>query len=319
MVSKNSFSNEREKGIFMKLMSGMYQLYKKVCRAYAWYIMGDKPADIIMCFLSSIQFWKIHRHWPNFKNPNSFSEKVWNRMLFDRDPRWIIFSDKLRVREYIAKAVGHDHLIPLLWSGKNPEKIPFKELPQKFVIKANHGCGYNIIVNDKGQLDENKIRMQLSEWLKQNYCRDLFLGVEWGYKNIKPSIIVETFLEDNCAIPIDYKFFCYSGRVEFVQLDFDRFTDHSEKFFDRDFNPLDNQLGIDIKQYRGNIVRPNNYEEMVQVAESLTDKINFIRVDLYSVGNKIYVGELTCFPGAGSSKFIPNKNDYLFGEKWNMK
>lgn len=302
----------------MKLTSGLYKLiYMAMCRAYARHFVRDKPADPVMCFLCSLHFWKVHGYWPRFTNPRSFEEKVCSRMLFDRDLLWTTLSDKLLVRDYVAQKVGSEYLIPLLWSGDKPDEIPFGELPLKFVVKANHGCYYNIIVKDKTQLDQTKARRQLRQWLGENFGQDRVLGTAWAYKNIKPAIIVESFLDNNGSVLLDYKFFCYSGRAEFLQINFDRFGDPYEKFFDRNFNPLDLWQGT--KQYPAKVMRPDNYEDMVRVAESLAGNLDFIRVDLYNVGGRIYFGELTCYPGGGSIPFIPRKYDYLFGEKWRSK
>ena len=134
-------------------------------------------------------------------------------MLFDRNPRLTMLSDKWRVRDYVAGRVGNEYLIPLLWNGDKPEQIPFNDLPLKFVIKTNHGCGYNLMVTDKTQLDLTKTRRQLRKWLRENFCQDKFLGMEWGYRNIRPTIIVESLLDDQGKTPLDYKFFCYSGRA----------------------------------------------------------------------------------------------------------
>lgn len=236
-------------------------------------------------------------------------------MLYDRNPLWIAISDKLLVRDYVSKRVGSAYLVPLLWSGVNPQEIPFDQLPQKFVIKANHGCGYNIIVQNKTKLDQKKTKMQLKQWLGVNYCRDIFLGVEWSYKNIKPVIIIESFIDDNGQLPADYKFLCYKEHVEFIQVDRARFTEeHTRTFFDRHFSPLPFTYGK--KLYEGKVTIPNNYEEMLCVAETLAQGFNFIRVDLYSVNNKIYCGELTCNPGGGIIRFNPKKYDFLLGEKW---
>lgn len=302
----------------MNPFSGLYrQLYMRICRTYARLFIGDRPADSVMCYLIALHFWKVHKYWPNFKNPQSFEEKLCHRMLFDRNPHWTMLSDKLRVRNYVAEKVGNKYLVPLLWNGDSPEKIPFDELPDKYVIKATHGCGYNIIVNDKTKMDRIITRMQLNKWLSENFCKDRVHGVAWAYKNIKPMINVEAFLEYNGKVPIDYKFFCFSGRVEYLQMNFDRFGDPYEKTFDRDFNPLDLWQGT--KQYTGNFVRPQNYDDMILVAESLAVNMDFIRVDLYTVGGRIYFGELTCYPGGGNIRFIPRKYDFVFGEKWNIK
>ena len=286
-----------------------------MCRVYARYIMRDKTADLVIRFLWGLYFWKVHRYWPRLRNPISFEEKVSCRMLFDRDPRWTMIADKWRVRDYVANKVGSEYLVPLLWHGGNPEDIPFNELPIKFVIKTNHGCKYTIIVKDKTQLDQKKTRRQLKKWLNENFCQDKFLGLEWAYKNIRPTIIIESFLADDSGnVPVDYKFFCYAGQAEFLQMNFDRFGDPYEKFFDRDFNALDLWNGT--KQYPGEVVRPNNYESMICLAESLAQGFDFIRVDLYSVCGQIYFGELTCYPSGGMTPFVPETYDFLFGEKW---
>ena len=292
-------------------------LYLRPCRAYARHFVEDRPADFIYRCLCSLIFYKEHFYWPHFKNPRSFSEKVWNRMLFVRDHRLTMLSDKLRVRDYVARIVGSEYLIPLLWNGEKAEEISYENLPLKFVIKVTHGCKYNIIVRDKTQLDQTNTRLQLKQWLSENYCYESFLGVEWAYKNINPSIIVETFLECNGRVPEDYKFFCFSGRVELIQVSFDRFGDASEKLFDRDFNPLDLWNGL--KLYQGKVERPDNFEEMVRVAESLARELDFIRVDLYNVSRQIYVGELTCYPASGMARFVPREYEFLLGEKWKMK
>lgn len=288
-------------------------VHMPICRAYSKVVLKDKPADRIMCFLSNLYFWHVHGYWPRLQ-ARSFEEKVYNRMLFDRNPIWTTVSDKLLVRDYVSSKVTKNHLVPLLWKGELPEDIPFDELPEKFVIKANHGCKFNLIISDKSKLDEEEAKRQMRKWLKENFCTDNFIGIEWAYKNIKPMILIESFLEDKGKVPLDYKFFCFSGRVEYVQVNFDRFGDPSEKFFDRNFTPLDLWNGT--KQYQGKVVSPNNYEVMIEIAESLSEGFDFIRVDLYSVGERIYFGELTCYPGGGRIPFVPEAYDYEFGDKW---
>ncbi len=292
-------------------------LYWPICRAYARHL-GNKPADGLLRYLCSFQFWLTYKFWPNFIDPRRFSEKVWSRQLNVRDKKFTMISDKLQVRDYVMRKIGHKYLIPLLWNGDNPEEIPFDELPMKFVIKTNHGCAYNIIVQDKTKLDREQVKRQLKKWISGNFCDDKFLGIAWAYKNIKPTIIIESLLENNGNLPEDYKFFCFSGRMEFFKVDFDRFGDHSEKFFDKELNSLD-LFEHGLKLYRGTVNLPENFAEMIRVAEFMAEGFDFIRVDLYSVGNNIYFGELTPYPGGVSAKFESEHFDYVFGEKWKVK
>ena len=287
------------------------------CRIYARNFVGDKPADDIYRFLCSLHFWRTHRFWPNFVHPRRFTEKLWSRMLHDRDPHLTILSDKLRVRGYAESKIGPDYLVPLLWSGEKPDEIPFDQLPMQFVIKATHGCSYNIIVTDKRKIDSVKIRKQLAGWLKENYCNNFLMGIEWGYKNVIPSIIIEEFLDENGKPPVDYKFYCFSGRVEFLTIHFDRHVEHKTRSFDRNFKPHEFTYHFD--QWKGECERPANFQSMVQLAETLAEGFEFMRIDLYSVNNKIYFSEITPYPGGVSTRFLPVRQDYLLGEKWKWK
>jgi hypothetical protein len=298
----------------MSLTSAFFKLfYWPVCRAYARHL-GDRPADTLLKFLCSLQFRRVHRFWPNFSSPVRFSEKVWSRFLHNRDPIFTLISDKLAVRDYVNQRIGAQYLVPLVWKGNNFDNIMFDELPLKFVIKTNHGCGYNILVKDKNTLDIKQVKIQLNKWLNENFCSDKYLGTEWGYRNIDPTIMIESFIEENGKAPVDYKFYCFSGRVEMVTLHFDRFEEHKTRTFDRNFNP--HEFRYDFPQWIGECTRPKNFDTLVHLAESLAAEFDFIRVDLYSSENKIYFSELTPYPGGVGTKFLPIKQDFLLGEKW---
>jgi len=290
--------------------------YWPICRAYARHL-GDKPADSLLRFLCSFQFLRTCGFWPNFVNPRRFSEKVWSLQLHGRDPILTLISDKLRVRDYVAHKVGEKYLIPLIWQGEHPGNIPFDELPQKFVIKANHGCDFNILIKDKNKINQRQIEQQLKKLLDSNFCRDTFLGISWGYRNIKPHIIIEELLQENGKDLIDYKFWCFFGRVEFISLHFDRFENHATLSFDRNFQA--GGLHFDLPIYEGHFERPPNYKEMITVAEALAEDFKFMRVDLYNVDRRIYFGELTPYPGGVTARFEPEEIDLFLGEKWVWK
>jgi hypothetical protein len=221
------------------------------------------------------------------------------------------------VRDYVAAKVGREYLIPLVWSGDKPEEIPFDELPSQFVIKANHGCGYNIIVRDKARLDQAKARREVSRWLRSSFGLDTYLGIAWGYRNIRPRILIESFLEENGKIPTDYKCWCFSGQLEFASLHFGRFDNHTTLSVDRNFTP--GGLSFTLPLYNGKLERPSNFDEIVRVAESLAEEFDFMRVDLYDAGNRVCFGELTPYPGGVATKFEPETLDFALGEKWKMR
>jgi hypothetical protein len=323
---RNLFSHRH--GLAVCLLSKMYRLcdyimtgvrarvFMPMCRMYAKRFIKDKPADWILSTLTALHFWYIHGYPAHLKRPRSFEAKITARMLYDRNPLWTTLSDKLLVREFVAARIGSDYLVPLLWSGTDPAHIPYDRLPSSFVLKANHGCKYNIIVTRKSRLAIDATNLQLQKWLLQNFCMDKFLGTAWAYRNIKPSILVESFLDENGNAPVDYKFFCFAGRAEYLQMNFNRFGNQSEKFFDRDFMPLDLWQGT--PTHLEPVARPANYTELVNLADTLSRGFDFIRVDLYSVSGRAYFGELTCYPSAGCDPLKPKSYDFLWGEKWKV-
>jgi hypothetical protein len=284
-----------------------------------WYhkrLLGDKPADEFISFLASLDFWCVHRYWPRLRVPRTFSEKTVHRMLFSRDPILTLLSDKLASREFIRRRVGEEYLVPLLWSGGDPEAVPFRDLPDRFVIKASHGCGYTIVVKDKRRLDRPAVKAQLRRWLSQNFATETFSGSSWGYKHVPPAILVEPFIGEGDIEPFDYKFFCYDGKALFVDVIFDRFTDEQENFFDRDYKLIPVWNGV--KMDRTRVDRPQNFDTMLAIADRLSEGMDFIRVDQYCVNGRIFVGEMSCYPAAGRAPFLPREYDFTFGEPWHL-
>jgi hypothetical protein len=160
----------------------------------------------------------------------------------------------------------------------------------------------------------NKIQNNLSnykEWLHE-CIKPNISKYEKHYKFIKPIVFVEEFLEDNIK---DYKFFCFYGKVKFCQIDGDRFTGHCQNFYDKNFNLLN--YNFKTKNCKFDIKKPNNYKKMINIAEKISNSIEFSRIDLYEVNNKIYFGEITLVPEGGEREFKPTKYEYIIGNYWN--
>lgn len=243
----------------------------------------------------------------NLNNPTTFNEKLQWLKLYDRKPEYTIMVDKYKARDYIAKKIGEEYLVPLLGVWDNCNDIDFNTLPNQFVLKCNHNSGIGLcICKDKSKLDINNVKKELQKGLDQDYYLP---GREWPYKNVPRKIICEEYLGDN---PNDYKFFCFNGRVEYILVCSDRFDSLKETFFDRNWNiaPF-KRPGIDIEK---TLEKPNNLEKMIKLAEILSVNIPFLRADFYEVDNKIYFGELTFFPASGFSGFEPEEWDLKLGE-----
>lgn len=300
-----------------KIIKLLYESSCSLCRAYGRRKMpGDEPADQVIVFLSKLVFFLAHHYWPHFKKPRSFSEKIFKRMLNSRNKIWADITDKLSVRAYVQHRAGNEILIPMLWTGHDINHIPFEKLPSAFVIKMNHGSGYNIIIREKESYDIKEILSKMETWCAENYCTDKTMGIEWAYKNIKPQILIEKYISGKSKPAEDYKFYCFSGRAEYFVIIYDRFGHHRERHFTRDFVPLDFWNGVDL--HRGPFIRPKNFEKMLEIADALSAGLDFIRVDLYNVEGKIYFGEMTVYPAGGLARFIPREWDFILGSKWQL-
>lgn len=308
MIKSFAFKNATNKVIKLVLWP--------LCRLYAKRL-GDQPADNLYSFLSSIVFFHYHNYWPNLKKPRSFSEKIFYRMLFDRRNILTTLSDKLEARNYVANKAGRQFLIPLIGDFTEPDQIRPELLPDKFILKANHGCGFIRIIKNKSFIDFKEEKRLMKAWLNTNFCLNTSFGQAWAYKNISPRILVEEFLEESGKPPTDFKFLCSSGRVEYILLVYDRFDLHREKHFSRDFVPLDLWNGVE--QHPGPFFPPDNLDEMILLAEKLSEGFDFVRIDLYNIMGRIYFGEFTFYPAGGLARFTPREWDFIFGEKWKLE
>ena len=244
----------------------------------------------------------------NLDDPKTFNEKIQWLKIYDRNPLKTQLADKYLVRSYIEEKVGKRYLVPLLSVWDKAEDIDFDNLPNQFVLKCNHGSGSNIIVRDKSRLDIDKTKFKLNLWLKKNFA--FTNGFELQYKDIKPKVIAEEYLENVEGDLWDYKFWCFDGKVKFLQVDRSRLSNHVQRFYSPDWKPLSFTIQNHIID-EVILDKPASLEEMINVSENLSKIFCFVRVDLYCLNNKIYFGEMTFSPLSG---FITWNPEYMDNE-----
>lgn len=268
-------------------------------------------------FLSDINYLKMdyqvlmHKKL-NLKNPKTFNEKLQWLKLYNRKPEYSKMVDKFEVKNYVASIIGEEHIIHTIGVYNSFDEIDFENLPNKFVIKCTHDSGGVIICKDKSKLDIETTKKQINKALKTNYYK---LGREWPYKNVKPRIIIEKFIQDSEEDKLkDYKLFCFNGKVKMILVCSNRIGNHKNtNFYDISWNLLPFSRANHINN--PNVInKPNNLEEMIKVAEKLSKNIPFVRVDLYDVNNKVYFGELTFYPSSGFEGFNPEEWDIKLGD-----
>lgn len=249
----------------------------------------------------------------NLENPQTFNEKLQWLKLHDRRPEYTMMVDKYRVREFIGRKLGEEYLIPLIAVWDDPEEIDFDMLPDRFVLKCNHNSGLGMcICKDKSELDVKKVKAELRRGLRQDYYKT---GREWPYKDVPRKIICEQYMEDAETGELrDYKFMCFSGRVECCFVCSERNTDKGlhVTFYDRKWNKIPFERRYPNAEYQ--IKMPKNYLQMIEFAEKLSEGIPFLRVDFYEVDGTIYFGEMTFYPGSGYEEFTPSNWDKFYGD-----
>lgn len=276
-------------------------------------VVSLMPERLSSAIKDTKKYYYKYGRLPNLIRPKTFNEKLQWRKIFDNRPIFSTWADKVKVRTYV-QALGLGAILPeVYWMGKNPDQIPFDLLPDKYVVKASHGSGWVEIVTNGNAVSHERLKETCREWLSKNYFEE---NHELIYKDVEPQIIIEQFLDNEAGAPAeDYKFYVFGGRVQFIQVDIDRFGDHRRAIMDADWNQLDVQLTV--QKYEGEKLRaPKLLGLMILAAEHLSTDIDFVRVDLYESRGIVYFGEMTPSSGNGFNTFTPASWDGEFGGHW---
>ena len=249
----------------------------------------------------------------DLNDPKTFCEKLQWIKLNDRKEIYTKMADKYEAKRYIEEKVGAKYNIPLLGVYETWDDINFDDLPQQFVLKCNHDSGKVFICRDRGKFDFGKAKREISKSLGRNYY---YNSREWPYKNIKPRIIAEKYMQNALQNQlIDYKFYCFNGEPQFlyvsigwedhrtVKLDYIDLNWNIEPFYRRDVAHLESLPP-----------KPKCFEKMITIARKLAQGTLFLRVDLYEIEEEVYVGELTFFPGGGFTPFYPQQYNEIIGD-----
>lgn len=241
-------------------------------------------------------------------NPKTFTEKQQWLKVYDSTPEKTWCADKYMVRSFIKNTIGEEYLVPIISiKGRevfyNAYDIPFESLPNSFVIQCNHGAHMTHVVKDKHKLGKRgykKIQKKLNAELKINYayCH----GYELQYRDIKPCIFLTEYIKENTEIS-DYKYFYFNGEMKYFSVDQTRFSNHRRAIFDSKLNETYFQC-LKYKPIDFTIDKMK-CERMIELSNKLADYFDYVRVDLYSVGDKIYFSELTFSSASGIAILDP--------------
>lgn len=256
-----------------------------------------------------------HGRLPHLLRPRAFSDKMQWRKLFQPDPRFAVFCDKLATRDYVAARVGEGVLVPLLWQGTTPEAIPFDRLDPPYVLKPSHSCGRMAMVRAGEAPDPALLRAMAAEWL--SHCHGS-ARIEPGYVGVPRRLMAERMLlAPGGGPPREYKILVFDGRVGLVQV-IDRLTEgFGVAYRDRDWAPV----AIHFNTPASDLALPDaaGRAAIIDLAERLAAGLDHLRVDLYATGGGLHVGELTCYSWSGLGRATPAEADLRLGALWRIE
>lgn len=258
--------------------------------------------------------WRVSMDYPlDLEAPRTYNEKLQWLKLHDRRPEYTQLVDKVKVKQWVSERIGEQYIIPTLGVWEHAEDIEFNTLPERFVLKCNHNSGDGMcICRDKRQINYREVVRKLRKALRQNYY---WGNREWPYKNVKPLILAEQYMEDEDTQELrDYKFFCFDGEPKAFFIASDRNSKSEETkfdFFDMDFKHLPITNGHPNSEKI--LEKPKNFEEMKSIASILSKGIPHVRVDLYSVNGRTFFGEMTFTHWSGFVPFKPHEWDARIG------
>lgn len=242
----------------------------------------------------TLRFLRHYHRLPDFKHPRNLSECQLALMLRPEFLEKSVYADKYGVREYIRQKGLEDILVPLQGVWDRVEDISLDALPEKFILKANNGCGGHLICTDKSKLNIHEVRAAMRDALQSAHR---LRNTEPHYSRIPPKVICESLLGDGHTLPSDYKFVCLHGRIAFVLVVPDRKNEGKKLAMSAEWTPLDYVR----PEWKSEIIppRPRCFDRMLEIAKTLSADFDLVRVDLYESEGKIYFGELTMSPAGG--------------------
>lgn len=249
------------------------------------------------------------------KHPQTLNEKIQWLKLYNSTELKMQLSDKYLSRNYISEITNEDFLIPILGVWNNANEIDFSKLPNQYVLKCNHGCGYNIVVKNNQKSNKIKIKNTLNRWLKEDYS--LKNGAELQFKNIEKKIIAEEYLEDSRGDLDSYKVLCFNGEPKYILSD----KRNSNNKKTRDIYDLNWELqNFTIGYSNSGIITqpPANIDKMIDAAKKLSKNFYFARIDFYNIDHKLYIAQITFSPAGGIQKFTPVEYNLQLGQMLNI-
>lgn len=290
----------------------LYIILHKIKKIKQTYFSVEQPETYVLSDRNYIKkyFFKKTGKKLDLRHPKTFNEKMQWLKIYDRKPFYSVIVDKYEVKKYAEAFIGNNHIVKTFGVWDNFDDIDFEKLPDSFVLKCTHDCGSYVFCKDKKYFDYSNAENIINNCLKKNYY---YHSYEWPYKNVKPRIIAEEFLQDlnspDNSIPNEFQFWCFNGKPVFLSAIFQPHGENLKASYDTEWNRL--PFVTSLPEYPHEIAKPSYFDEMKDCAKKLCKDQPFVRVDFMTSNDNFYLGELTKFPASGIVKWFP--------DEWNIK
>lgn len=254
----------------------------------------------------------------DLKNPKLFTEKIQWMKLYYNNPNLSRCVDKCEFKKYISEKLGEGYTARLIKEWESPNEVSFDGLPEKFVVKSNCQSNgrYIVVVKNKETIDLQQLKDKIQkEWFEpknlliNSFCR--------AYYSVKPKVYVEEYLEEFVGCLNDYKVFCFNGKPEFFYVATEQFEDgvntdiYPISFYSLNWEKMNVTYGP--HPSHKNMEKPYHFDEMLNLSSVLAKDFPFVRVDFFDTKDKLYLAELTFYPGGGFTNYSPLSFDSYMG------
>lgn len=249
----------------------------------------------------------------NLYDPKTFNQKTQWLKVYDSTETKGQLADKYLVRQFIEEKIGAEYLVPLLGVYESVDDIDFDALPERFVLKATHGSGWNIVVPNKAKLSTAETKWKLRKWLEMDFA--YLHGYELHYRYCQPRIVAEEYLDDLSSGSVDdYKVYCFNNGEPIVCVCRDRFSDTGicTSYYDKNWDKLPIR---DVGEGTFECEKPPHLDEMIRMSEELAKDFAFVRVDWYESTRGLLFGEMTFTSGSGTEDFDPPEWNRIMGDR----
>lgn len=279
-----------------------YSIFRRIARTRLLHWMPDDQ------YLKLAYFFSMGEKL-DLTNPKTFNEKLQWLKINDRKPIYTTMADKYRAKAFVDKKIGEGYTVPVYATWDSADDIEISALPDQFVLKTNHDNASVFICTDKSKFDLEKVKRSLAKSLKNNFY---YQYREWPYKNIKPLVFAEKYLDMGDAL-IDYKVMCFMGEPRYIQLNYVSPSRHFQDFYSPDWTLLDINQSAYVNSSKQQGEAPSQLTEMLELSRKLAKDTYFLRVDWFIAEGKLYSGELTFFDGAGLTPYDDPQVDVDMG------